>query len=90
MNLNKAVKIQISAAIIMALLGGSLCKFSQSYISNYDKPITGTKVFKASVLPMGNTKAWNTAEKEEDNQLETPTSFEVGDSNFFCSIPYYI
>jgi cell wall-associated NlpC family hydrolase len=88
MNLNKAVKIQISAAIIMALLGGGLCKFSQSYISNYDKPITENKVFKASVLPMGNTKAWNTAEKEEDNQLETPTAFVPSLTSFNLAFLY--
>lgn len=39
MKRKKTAKIQISAAIIMALLGGSLCKFSQSYISFYDRPL---------------------------------------------------
>lgn len=39
MKRKKTVRIQISAAIIMALLGGSLCIFSQSYISFYDRPL---------------------------------------------------
>lgn len=39
MKRKKTMNIQISAAMIMALLGVSLCRFSQSYISFYDKPL---------------------------------------------------
>lgn len=39
MKRKKTAKVQISAAILMALLGGGLCRFSQSYISFYDRPL---------------------------------------------------
>jgi hypothetical protein len=88
MNLNKTVKIQISAAIIMALLGGTLCKFSQSYISNYDKPNTGNKEFQASVLPLVNTNAWKSPANEEDKQPETPAPYAPSLTSFNLAFYY--
>jgi cell wall-associated NlpC family hydrolase len=88
MNLNKTVKIQISAAIIMALLGGTLCKFSQSYISNYDRPNTENKEFQASVLPMGSTKAFKSTVIEEDNKPEAPALYTPSLTSFNLAFLY--
>lgn len=75
MKIGKTVKIQISAAIIMALLGGLLCKYSQSYISKYDIPINQKADVNADTLPKENKKEEKSYVNAEEQQPETPASY---------------
>lgn len=75
MKLGKTVKIQMSAAMIMALLGGLLCKYSQSYISAYDKPMIDTTELMASALPKVNTNDEKARSDAEEEQPETPAPY---------------
>jgi hypothetical protein len=71
MKRKKTAKVQISAAIIMALLGGSLCKFSQSYISFYDRPLVA---FAGNSLPKATNETKKLTAQVEEVQ-ETPAPY---------------
>lgn len=67
MKLKKTVRVQMLAAIFMALVGVCLCTYSQSYLSSYDKPqiIAAVKTYSPVVTE---TKEFppETAEAEEE------------------------
>ncbi|WP_394522095.1 C40 family peptidase [Lacrimispora sp. JR3] len=71
MKRKKTANIQISAAIIMALLGSSLCRFSQSYISIYDRPLVALANESSRETASGIQKLPTQAEKSQ----ETPAPY---------------
>ncbi|WP_349948153.1 NlpC/P60 family protein [Lacrimispora sp. BS-2] len=82
MNLKKTVKVQISAAMFMALMSVCLCTYSQSYTSPYDR---------LNIIPAAETTFLAKAEVKEEipeEAAEEPAPFVPSLSTFNLAFIY--